>query len=116
MFVFKVDFDVVSEENDFQFIYWKYGNIMDVFKIVKKENIIFLGYFFYNLIWYVEWEYVKNERVLNIDLKNFKFWIFVNNNKFNYWGVSRGYCLVFMYLGIQNIQDDYLEVQYLLFI
>lgn len=48
MFVFKVDFDVVSEENDFQFIYWKYGNIMDVFKIVKKENIIFLGYFFYN--------------------------------------------------------------------
>lgn len=114
-FAFKVDLDVVSEENDFQLIHWKYGNIMDALKTVKKENITFPGYFFHNQTRYVEWEHVKNERALNIDSKNPKFWTFVNNNKLNSWGVSRGYRLVPMHSGTQNIQDDHPEAQHLSF-
>lgn len=88
---------------------------MDALKTVKKENITFPGYFFHNQTRYVEWEHVKNERALDIDSKNPSFWTFVNKNMPNSWGVSRGYRLVPMHSGTQNIQDDHPEAQHLSF-
>ena len=114
-FAFKVDLDVVNEQNDFELIHWKYGDVMDALRTVKKENATFPGYFFHNKTRYVEWEHVKNETEIDIDSKNPKFWTFVNNNAKNFWDVSRGYRLVPMHSGTQNIQNDHPEAQHLSF-
>ncbi|XP_062566747.1 amiloride-sensitive amine oxidase [copper-containing]-like [Saccostrea cucullata] len=114
-FAFKVDLDVVSEKNDFELIHWKYGDVMDALKTTKKENLTYPNYFFHNQTRFVEWEHIKNEKVLDIDSKNPKFWTFVNNNAKNYWEVSRGYRLVPMHSGTQNIQSDHPEFTHISF-
>ncbi|XP_056016591.1 amiloride-sensitive amine oxidase [copper-containing]-like isoform X1 [Ostrea edulis] len=114
-FSFKVDLDVVSEKNDFELIHWKYGNVMDALRTVKKENMKYPNYFFHNQTRFVEWEHVQNETVLDIDSKHPKFWTFLNNNVKNFWKVSRGYRLVPMHSGTQNIENDHPDAKHLSF-
>ncbi|KAK3098674.1 hypothetical protein FSP39_021836 [Pinctada imbricata] len=108
-FAFKVDMDVVNEKNDFELINWKYGSVKEALeskapggKIKKYPN-----YYFYNKTRYITWESVENETYFDIDNINQKFWTVINKEHKNMWNVSRGYRIVPMASGTQNILDDY---------
>ena len=116
-FAYKVDMDVIDEKNDFELIHWKYGDLHDALASKTKNGTLkkFPNYFMYNKTRYITWEHVENETALDVDLINQKFWTVINNNHKNMWNVSRGYRIIPMATGSQNILDDYPRIKELSF-
>ncbi|KAJ8314533.1 hypothetical protein KUTeg_006683 [Tegillarca granosa] len=103
-FGFKVDLDVIDEKNNFNLIHWKYGSINDLNMKLKINDS---SYFIYNHTRYIELERLKKETGLKVDLINQKLWIVVNDKHKNSWGAPRGYRIVPMATGAQNLENDF---------
>lgn len=105
-FGFKVDLDIVDSNNNFELIRWKVGNISEAVNSYRQVNVT-PPYFFFNQTRYIEWETLEREDKLKLDLENQAFWTVVNNGQRNAWNVSRGYRIMTMATGTQNLDDTF---------
>ncbi|XP_033741362.1 amiloride-sensitive amine oxidase [copper-containing]-like [Pecten maximus] len=105
-FGFKVDLDIVGPKNNFEVINWKAGDVSEAVNSYRQVNVT-PPYFHLNQTRYIEWDFLKNEDKLNINLVNQTFWTVVNNQERNAWNVSRGYRIMTMATGTQNLDDSY---------
>ncbi|KAK3594388.1 hypothetical protein CHS0354_009683 [Potamilus streckersoni] len=109
-FGFKVDLDILEQNNTFKLIHWKAGNVLDALQ--TKSNVTEIpSYYLFNQTRYIEWETLYREAGLRIDMENQKFWTVVNTNKQNKWGNSRGYRIIPMATGAQNFDDSFLPMR-----
>ncbi|KAK3581494.1 hypothetical protein CHS0354_031829 [Potamilus streckersoni] len=104
MFGFKVDMDVIDSSNSVEVIHWKAGDILDALR--TQSNITQVPpYFIYNQTRYLEYETLQREVGYRLNYDNQKFFVVVNENKRNSWGVKRGYHIAPLATGAQTLPE-----------
>ena len=92
MFGFKVDMDIIHQNNSFKVIKWKAGPQLDAIKSQNPRITTKPAYFIYNETRYIEWETMETEYGIQAgDMPDQQFWLVVNEQEKNKWGVERGY-------------------------
>lgn len=91
MFGFKVDLDILGTNNTMEVLHWKAGDIVTALKSQVPNITSVPPYFLHNITRYIEYEYIEREEAFRHNLEEPKFWLVVNENKKNKWGVERGY-------------------------
>ncbi|KAL3842684.1 hypothetical protein ACJMK2_020672 [Sinanodonta woodiana] len=104
MFGFKVDMDVIDSNNSLEVIHWKAGDILDALKTQSTITAV-PPYFIYNQTRYLEYETLQREQGFRLNYDAQKFFVVVNDNKKNRWGVKRGYHIAPLATGAQSLSE-----------
>ncbi len=105
-FGFKVDIDVAGRDNSFQTIHWKQGDPVTAINSQRTRDPISekLPYF-YESTRYLEYIIEDAEFARQVNLQENEFWVMINEESLNAWGVPRGYRLILTEHGTQNLDS-----------
>ena len=111
MFGFKVDLDILGTENTMEVVHWKAGDVVTALRSQVPTVANIPPYFLHNITRYIEYEYIEREEAFRLNLDVPKFWLVVNENEQNKWGVERGYQILPHTTASQILTDTHPAMQ-----